>query len=62
MAVNDMPGLFINVKIFLCVIARLLSMKESMQTMLSIVFVMPVIQVKIMQHGPRQQCVLITVK
>ena len=57
-----MPGLFINIKIFLCVITCLFSMKETMETMFSIVFVMPVIQVKIMQHGSCQQCVLITVK
>ena len=62
MAVDDMPGLFINVKILLRVFACFLSMKESMETMFSIVFVMPVVQVEIMQHGTCQQCVLITVK
>ena len=62
MAADDMYCLIIYVKIFLRVFACFSGMKESVEPVLPVVFVMPVIQVEIMQHSACQQCVLIAVK
>jgi hypothetical protein len=55
MAADDMADVRVHVKILLRVPAGSLRVAESMQVVGTVSVIMPVIQIKIMQHGTGQQ-------